>query len=201
MKRRRATVIACFAVLIASVAAVLVATRLGSGGSDLAATKRTDSQAVAKQPLHKRFALLSVRHTNKCALQPQSLDSIATRGRLQGSCCQPMDFTTYKRQVAGLTRYNRVAQIPADPYDIPVSLAKQLIAYDASITFGQSERALYDRAVRISHEHGPCCCYCWRWTAFEGQAKFLIRSRRYDADQIATIWNLEDGCGGRHSNV
>src|SRR6266568_5508812 len=196
MKRRRATVIACFAVLIASVAAVLVATRLGSGGSDLAAAKRTDSQALAKQPLHKRFALLSVRHTNKCALQPQSLDSIATRGRLQGSCCQPMDYTTYVQQLAGLKRYNTVAQIPADRYDIPVSLAKQLVAYDASITLGPSEQGVYERAVRISHEHGPCCCHCWRWTAFEGQAKFLLTRLDYSPRLVALVWGLEDGCGG-----
>src|SRR6266700_3166053 len=107
MKRRPVTLVALAAVLFASVAVIVLATRPGSGESDLAAAKRADTQTLAKQPLHKRFALLSVRHTNKCALQPQALDSIARRGRLQGSCCQPMDFTTYKRQVAGLTRYNR----------------------------------------------------------------------------------------------
>ncbi len=112
-----------------------------------------------------------------------------------------MDYTTYVQQLAGLKRYNTVAQIPADPYDIPVSLAKQLVAYDASITLGPSEQGVYESAVRLSHEHGPCCCHCWRWTAFEGQARFLIHSRHYDAHQIATIWNLEDGCGGRHPNV
>jgi len=112
-----------------------------------------------------------------------------------------MDYTTYVQQLAGLKRYNTVAQIPADPYDIPVSLAKQLVAYDASITLGPSEQGVYESAVRLSHEHGPCCCHCWRWTAFGGQARFLIRSRHYDAHQIATIWNLEDGCGGRHPNV
>jgi hypothetical protein len=48
----------------------------------------------------------------------------------------------------------------------------------------------------MSHEGGPCCCKCWRWTAFEGQAKYLIVEKGFTAEQVASIWDLEDGCGG-----
>jgi len=30
----------------------------------------------------------------------------------------------------------------------------------------------------------------------EGQAKYLITRRQFDANQIAHTWDLEDGCGG-----
>ena len=50
--------------------------------------------------------------------------------------------------------------------------------------------------MKLSEEGGPCCCRCWRWTTFEGQAKFLIARREFDAEAIAEIWDLEDGCGG-----
>jgi len=59
-----------------------------------------------------------------------------------------------------------------------------------------SQQTAYDGAVKRSHEHGPCCCHCWRWSAFEGRAKYLITRRQFGANQIAHTWNLEDGCGG-----
>ncbi len=48
--------------------------------------------AVTIASLKQRFALLSLEHSNKCSLRPESLDSIAVHGRLQGSCCSAMDF-------------------------------------------------------------------------------------------------------------
>lgn len=143
-----------------------------------------------------RFAVLSRRHTNQCGPQPASLTSIAVDGRLQGSCCSPMNYERYLRQLRGLHRYDNVPEVPADPYDIPVTLAKQLIAYDREIALSPRQQSVYDEAVKLSHEHGPCCCHCWRWETFEGQAKALISRRNYSAAQIAEIWNLEDGCGG-----
>jgi len=59
-----------------------------------------------------------------------------------------------------------------------------------------AQQAFYDDAKKPSDEHGPCCCHCWRWKAFEGQAKALIARRGYTAGQIANVWDLEDGCGG-----
>ena len=70
----------------------------------------------------------------------------------------------------GLEAYTGTGTIRPDPYDVSVALAK------------------------MADEHGPCC-RCWRWSAFEGQAKQFIRLRRSSAALIARIWNLEDGCG------
>ena len=116
--------------------------------------------------------------------------------RIQGSCCSPMDLHHYQEQVEGLKKYANIPQIPADPYDVPVSLAKQLFKYQKTIRLTAVQQAVYDDAAKISEEGGPCCCRCWRWTAFEGQAKYLITELDWPAEQIAELWNLEDGCGG-----
>jgi hypothetical protein len=162
--------------------------------------------ASADRPLHalsaeKRFALLSGRHSNRCSLQAGSLETGAVSGRLQGACCTRIDFAHYKQQLRGLRRYHAVRLIPADPYDVPVGLAQRLVRFDREIRLDRAAQQTYDQAVRLSHEHGPCCCHCWRWTAFAGQAKQLIARRHYEAAQIAAIWDLENGCGGKVSHV
>jgi hypothetical protein len=175
------------------------------GGSDrrpsLVVIKQADRKSLATSSLARRFAILNVRHTNKCGLQPKSLDSISTAGRLQGSCCFPMTYAKYAQQVRGLRTYRQTPEIPVDPYDVSVELAKQLTSYASDIALTASQQATYDSAVRLSREHGPCCCRCWRWTAFEGQAKKFIVERRFSAAKIAAIWGLEDGCGGKATNV
>ena len=168
----------------------------------LAASKH-ESARVSTTPappmrdLAARFAVLSKARSNQCGLQASSIDSIAERGYLRGACCGPMDLHRYREQVDGLKEYAADSVIPRDPYDIPVDLAKRLISYEQTIDITAEQQAVYDRAVRLSDKHGPCCCRCWRWTAFEGQAKYLIARRRFAAEQIAEIWNLEDGCGGK----
>ena len=107
-----------------------------------------------------------------------------------------MNLRHYLEQVRGLQQYATVVELPADPYDISVSLAKRLNSYDTSISLTNGQQVTYDRAVKMADEHGPCCCHCWRWTAFEGQAKYLITRRGYSSRRIAEVWNLEDGCGG-----
>jgi len=107
-----------------------------------------------------------------------------------------MNFQHYVSQVRGLTRYRALSQVPADPYDIPVSQARELIGYDHSISLNPTQQAQYNHAKTLSHEHGPCCCHCWRWTAFEGQAKYLIARLDHTGAQIANLWDLENGCGG-----
>ena len=116
--------------------------------------------------------------------------------RIQGSCCSRMDLHKYQEQVEGLKKYADIPQIPEDPYDVPVSLAKQLFEYQKTIQLTTDQQAVYDEAAKLSAEGGPCCCRCWRWTAFEGQAKYLITERDWSAEQTAELWNLEDGCGG-----
>jgi len=116
--------------------------------------------------------------------------------RIQGSCCSQMDFHRYQEQVEGLKKYADISQVPADPYDVPVSLAKQLFGYQKTIQLTPDQQSIYDRAAQLSEEGGPCCCRCWRWTAFEGQAKYLITELDWSAEQIAELWDLQDGCGG-----
>jgi hypothetical protein len=145
--------------------------------------------------LKARFAILSQRHTNECLLTPAGLDKFAVNGRLQGSCCGPMKYADYVRQIHGLKAYADNSEIPPDPYDVPVSLAKHLLALDKKLTLSTQQQQIYKQATKLADEHGPCCCRCWRWFAFRGQAKEFIRERRYSAAQIAQIWDLEDGCG------
>jgi len=106
-----------------------------------------------------------------------------------------MDRGSYAKQLHALRRYSDVDVIPTDPYDIPVSLAKRLVAYQ-SIKLTPEQSRTYARAVPLSKTNGPCCCPCWRWTAFGGQAKYLITLHNYTARQIAEVWSLEEGCGG-----
>jgi hypothetical protein len=184
------------AVLVALALALAVPRLISSHGLSAAELKQADTALVARGTLEQRFALLQQRHTNKCSLSSVDLDKIAVHGRLQGSCCKAMVFSRYTRQVTGLRTYAAVSEIPADPYDIPVSLAKRLIGFSDSIMLSGSQQAVYDRAVKLSDEHGPCCCHCWRWKAFQGQAKALVARSNYTASQVAAVWNLEDGCGG-----
>jgi hypothetical protein len=162
----------------------------------IAAAAIAAATAAAPAPsLGARFAMLSHAHSNQCGMPPSALNGMAAGSRLQGSCCFPMDFRSYVNQIRGLTRYGSVAVIPKDPYDVPVSLAKRLIAYE-SIKLTADEQRTYNRAKPRSETKGPCCCPCWRWTAFGGQAKYLITHRHYSAKQIAQVWSLEEGCGG-----
>ena len=186
--------------------ALLVTVLVAAAASSLALThsgSRADARAQTLPPvatsihvLEARFAVLNHRHSNQCALRPQSVESLAVRGRLQGSCCTPMLFAHYVRQVRGLAAYRAVPEIPRDPYDIPVAQARQLLGDDRQITLTAEQRAIYRKAMKLADEHGPCCCHCWRWTTFEGQAKYLIAKRAYSPREIATVWDLEDGCGG-----
>ena len=146
--------------------------------------------------LKSKFVLLSSAKTNFCA----KADFIASKSddeRLQGSCCSKMDFHRYTEQVEGLKKYSNIKQIPSDPYDISVSLAKELLEYKKTIKLTSEQQAIYDESMQMSDEHGPCCCKCWRWDAFEGLAKYLITEHNFNAQQIAEVWDLADGCGGK----
>ena len=146
--------------------------------------------------LEQRFTVLSQAHSNECSQTPAALALGRTDGRIQGSCCGAMDLHRYTEQVEGLKKYASTPKIPPDPYDIPVSLAQEFLSYQKTITLTPDQQAIYDQAVKLSHEGGPCCCKCWRWYAFEGLAKYLITEHGFIAEQIADIWDLEDGCGG-----
>ncbi len=51
------------------------------------------------------FRYLAARSSNYCSLRPEAIASYARSGRLQGSCCNPMDLATYQAQVRELQRY------------------------------------------------------------------------------------------------
>jgi hypothetical protein len=116
--------------------------------------------------------------------------------RLQGSCCSPMNLTRYERQVAALRRYAAIPQIPSDPYDIPAGLAQRLVRYQRSIQLTSAQRGVYQAAMQQTSEHGPCCCHCWRWTAFGGLSEYLITQRHWPAGRLAALIGDLDGCGG-----
>lgn len=143
-----------------------------------------------------RFDYLSTHGNSNCSTA--FMNSIATMpatARLQGSCCDPMDVMRYAGQVEGLKKYLDVAEIPTDPYDIPAGLAqKALVSYDAELT--PEQQKAYDYAMANSEEKGPCCCKCWRWHAYGGLAKLLIRDHHFTGEQVTEVWNLSDGCGG-----
>jgi len=160
----------------------------------LTATVRAD-QAIDPATAQ-RFDYLSTHGNSNCSTA--FLNSIATMpvtAQLQGSCCVPMDLKRYAGQVEGLKKFADLAEIPPNPYDIPAGLAqKALASYEVELT--PDEQKAYDYAMANSEEKGPCCCKCWRWHAYGGLAKLLIREHRFTGEQVTEVWNLSNGCGG-----
>src|SRR6185312_4258930 len=129
------------------------------------------------------FDYLASQHSNNCGLDPSAFAAMNAAMRLQGACCGPMDaklFPEYLQQLHELGRMNH-GIFPRNPYNMSVGLAHRLVAYNDQILLSRSEQQVYDDAMRMADDGGPCCCHCWRWVAFEGQAKFLIARRRYTA--------------------
>jgi hypothetical protein len=171
----------------------LIATRGGSGTPP--ATGDNPAMAVGRSP-NASFAELSRAHSNRCELQAPQVMAMPQHMRLQGSCCFPMDRESYRRQLRGLGDFGDLRRVvPADPYDVPVSLAKRLLGY-RDIPLTRRERTGYELAIKRSDTHGPCCCPCWRWQAFRGQARYLLHRRHLSGTQVGRIWSLEEGCGG-----
>ena len=183
------------AAIVLVAGAALATTQLRAGDArDSSATATT--QASGAMTPRARFAVLSRAHSNRCGMPASALVTMAARARLQGACCFPMDYRSYVNQRCELSRrYADVDVIPKDPYDIPVSLAKRLMGYEG-IKLTPEQQRTYNRAIPLSDTKGPCCCPCWRWTAFGGQAKYLITRRNYTAQQVADVWSEEEGCGG-----
>lgn len=189
----RWTFVGVAALVIGGAAAAVVLTRGGDASTTHAARVTGEAR---RSTLADRFAVLSHAHSNRCGMPASALDSMPPGSRLQGACCFPMDYRSYVNQVRELNRrYADVDVIPKDPYDISVSLANRLIGYQA-IKLTPAQQRTYERAKPLSATKGPCCCPCWRWTAFGGQAKYLIIRRHYSARQIADVWSAEEGCGG-----
>ena len=149
-----------------------------------------------------KFDMLSRAGNSSCSgVFNNSIDSMPNNSRLQGSCCSPMDMHRYEEQVTGLKKFIDIPEIPSDPYDIDVGLAKYLkVYYDVELTVEQQKE--YDYAMANSNENGPCCCKCWRWYVYGGLGKLLIQKYNFTGEQVTEVWNLSDGCGGAgdHAN-
>jgi len=151
---------------------------------------------VLDTALAAKFDMLSKNGNSSCSgAFKDSIDSMPDSGRLQGSCCSPMNMHRYEEQVTGLNKYQNIPEIPSDPYNIDAGLAKNLKAYyDIELTPDQQKA--YDYAMANSMEKGPCCCKCWRWYVYGGLGKLLIQKYNFTGEQVTEIWNLSDGCGG-----
>jgi hypothetical protein len=164
--------------------------------------KMTGSQPAKKlsaESLQTRFDYLSQQITNSCMITPAALAAMPATMRLQGACCSKMGYADYARQIPALASYNREhgtgGLIPSDPYNWSVAFVRKLTAFNDTILLSNAQQKIYTDAFKYAADKAPCCCHCYRWNAFEGQAKDLIAERRYTAREIAAVWNLEDGCG------
>jgi hypothetical protein len=142
------------------------------------------------------FNYLVSQTSNNCGLQRQAVFNYPDDQRIQGSCCNKMDYHVYQEQIESLKKYKDISIIPTDPYDISAAQAKQLFGYLEEIELTSDQQAIYNEAMKMSDEGGPCCCKCWHWDAYEGLAKKLIVDYGWDSEQIAELWDISDACGG-----
>lgn len=162
----------------------------------------TPQELLVSSDIEQRFTVLSKASTDFCSdignrsAIDANMAQMAPGSYLQGSCCSPMDMTHYAQQIHALKAYAAISQIPTDPYNVPVSLAKTLLQYDQSIHLTPAQQATYDHAATMTNDHGWCCCQCWAWYVHSGLAKYLIATQHFSATQVATVINAEDCCGG-----
>ena len=156
------------------------------------------STAPVQSALSAQFDFLSRNGNTNCSSSfTNSISSMPDDAYLRGSCCSPMNWDKYKEQIGGLKKYSNISQIPSDPYNIPVKLAKELLQYNTTIVPTKEEQKILDDGAMGSEEKGFCCCKCWRWDVHEGLSKFLVRNYHFSSSQISEVLNLQDGCGGK----
>lgn len=182
--------------LILFVLGVLVAGYIMIARRESSSSHSDMSQPPVNAALAAQFDYLSKNGNSSCSASFKDLiASMSDDARLQGSCCSPMGIHRYSEQVESLKKYANIPEIPPDPYNVDVSLAKKLLAmYDAQLTPEQQQA--YDYAMANAHEKGPCCCKCWRWYVYGGLGKLLIQQYGFTGEQLTEVWNLSDGCGG-----
>ena len=162
---------------------------------------KTAQNININDPLYAKFQLLSTKGNSSCSgTFTDSIFSMPSDSRLQGSCCSPMNWHRYKEQVERLKKYSNISEIPPNPYDIDAELAKRMKKY-YDVELSKENQKAYDYAMKNSNEKGPCCCKCWRWYIYGGLAKFLIAEKGFTGEQITEVWNLSDGCGGEGDHV
>jgi len=200
MSRWRVKIVVLVGLALVGSSAALALSAGGATRASLPSAPAPPGVAAVSAPVvtgsDAQFAFLSQQRSNRCSLQRAALEAMPSSMRLQGSCCFPMDLGAYRSQVQGLSRYVSISQIPRDPYDVPVSLAKRLLAYERAVHLSPAQVRTYAKAMRMSVTKGPCCCHCWRWDAFRGMSNYLIAQRGYSASQLARVIDLVEGCGG-----
>ena len=160
-------------------------------------SSQQETKGLVNEALAAKFDYLSKHGNSSCSSAfRDSIASLPDNAHLQGSCCSPMSMHRYSEQVEGLKKYQNIAEIPPDPYDIEAKLAKKLMADYDSIQLSAEEQKAYDYAMQNSDEKGPCCCKCWRWNVYGGLGKILIKNYKFTGQQVTQVWNLSDGCGG-----
>lgn len=177
---------------LAVVAIVAVFFTIGNYNMPMTSSSQSEEMVHAYNP---KFVELSTNGNSACFGQ-NVIYSMDDSMKLTGSCCDKMSQHRYEEQVEGLKKYSYIEEVPSDPYDIPVDLAKKLLNFDSSITLSPEQEKIYAEGAKLSDEGGPCCCKCWRWDVYEGLAKYLITEYGFTAEQVAEVWNLSDGCGG-----
>lgn len=177
---------------LAVVAIVAVFFTIGNYNMPMSSSSQSEEMVHVYNP---KFVELSTNGNSACFGQ-NVVYTMDDSTHLTGSCCDKMSQHRYEEQVEGLKKYSYIEEIPSDPYDIPVDLAKKLLNFDSSITLSPEQEKIYAEGAKLSDEGGPCCCKCWRWDVYEGLAKYLITEYGFTAEQVAEIWNLSDGCGG-----
>ena len=150
------------------------------------------------QPVPDRLVELDQK-TIGCFGPTQVLAMTSSSENLGGQCCGALtDAKAYELQMKVLSAFidenGSETLIPADPYDVPVSLAQQLTQYDSEIVLTTAHQDIFDDALSVSH-HGPCCCKCWKWYMMSGLAKKLIQNEGWDAQHVAQLWDLSSSCG------
>ena len=190
---RTCTVVSVMLVSVMAIAGAVVADDAGMFHSSSMAQAATGPHTPGTKA---EFAFLAVQTRNSCGLQPATVMSYPATERIQGSCCTAMEWDHYQQQVRDLRAYHALTIIPGDPYDVSAALTKKLFAYADSIHLTGAQQRVYNRAMSITPEKGPCCCNCWRWHAFAGLSKYLIVHENFSAQEVARVIHLVDGCGG-----
>lgn len=152
--------------------------------------------ANAPEGSDEKFAYLASQTSNNCGLQKETVFNYPDDQRIQGSCCDKMDHHAYVEQIEGLKKYKDYSFIPKDPYDISAAEARVTYGFLDGIKLTPEQQTVYNEAMKLSDEGGPCCCKCWHWDVYEGLAKKLIVDYGWNSDQVAELWDLSDACGG-----
>ncbi len=122
-------------------------------GSDLAAGSPEKFAFLSGQSEKRSVA-------NYCGLATSYVKTLPDSARIQGSCCSPMDLHQYQEQVEGLKAYANIPQVSHDPYGVSVALVKQWLQFADEINLTADEQMIYDQAMQMTSDKGPCCCKC-----------------------------------------